>query len=311
MRRIEIFQYLSLVRYRGLTSIFKRFNDLDISVILDLEDSAQDLFSKKNTELLKKACRKGLVYISKIKIKPSIFLRINETKSSFFKKDIISVKESINNGMKLKGIFLPKVEDYKSISNVYELINGKKHNIKIVPIIETKKGYKNLEYILKEDKNNNIISAVHYGHFDFCLDNRIWPFSEPYHKEYWELVFPLIKLVIKYQKKFVHTPFPLIQNPYLFWSSANYILKKFKQVKLSMSLVNYDLRFIHRPKSIKSLRLKKMSNNKNYKIKFAKKIINSYLESKSQKKSFSLSNKRFIPPHQYLGAKYFLKQNDK
>ena len=28
MRRIEIFQYLSLVRYRGLTSIFKRFNDL-------------------------------------------------------------------------------------------------------------------------------------------------------------------------------------------------------------------------------------------------------------------------------------------
>ena len=35
MRRIEIFQYLSLVRYRGLTSIFKRFNDLDISVILE------------------------------------------------------------------------------------------------------------------------------------------------------------------------------------------------------------------------------------------------------------------------------------
>ena len=115
-------------------------------------------------------------------------------------------------------------------------------------------------------KNNNIISAIHYGHFDFCLDNRIWPFSDPYHKEYWELVFPLIKLVIKYQKKFVHTPFPLIQNPYLFWSSANYILKEFKEVKLSMSLVNYDLRFIHRPKSIKSLRLKKMSNNKNYKM---------------------------------------------
>ena len=54
-----------------LSKIYFRFpaSNLDISVILDLEDSAQDLFSKKNTELLKKACRKGLLYISKIKIK--------------------------------------------------------------------------------------------------------------------------------------------------------------------------------------------------------------------------------------------------
>ena len=89
------------------------------------------------------------------------------------------------------------------------------------------------------------------------------------------------------------------------------IIKKFKQIKLSMSLVNYDLRFINKPNLIKSLRLKKMSDNKNYKIKFAKKIINSYLESKSKIKSFSLSNKRFIPPHQYLVAKHFLKQNEK
>ena len=313
MKQIELFQYLSLVRYRGLTSIFKKFDKLNISLILDLEDSAKDLFSEENTEFLKKACRTGLVYISKMKlrIKPSIFLRINEIKSTFFKKDIISVNESINNGMKITGIFVPKVEDYKSINNIHKSIKGKKKNIKIVPIIETKKGYENLEYILEKDVNNNIISAIHYGHFDYCLDNKIWPFPEPYHKEYWKLIFPLIRLTIKYQKKFVQTPYPLVQNPLLFWSSANYILKQFKQIKLSMSLVNYDLRFINKPNLIKSIRLKKMSDNKNYKIKFAKKIINSYLESKSQKKSFSLSNKRFIPPHQYLAAKYFLKQNEK
>ena len=50
-----------------------------------------------------------------------------------------------------------------------------------------------------------------------------------------------------------------------------------------------------------------MSNDKSYKIKFAKKIILEYLKYKNQKKSFSLSKKRFIAPHQYLAAKYFLK----
>ena len=47
MEKVEIFQYLSLARYKGLTAIFKKFNDLDISLILDLEDSAQDLFNKR------------------------------------------------------------------------------------------------------------------------------------------------------------------------------------------------------------------------------------------------------------------------
>ena len=45
------------------------------------------------------------------------------------------------------------------------------------------------------------------------------------------------------------------------------------------------------------LKLKKMSFNKEYKIKFAHKIMNSYLETKKSKKSFSITSKRFIPPH--------------
>ena len=36
-----------------------------------------------------------------------------------------------------------------------------------------------------------------------------------------------------------------------------------------------------------------------------------YLDTKKDKKSFSLSDKRFIPPHQYLVAKYFIKKNEK
>ena len=50
-----------------------------------------------------------------------------------------------------------------------------------------------------------------------------------------------------------------------------------------------------------------MSLTQNYKVSFAKKIYNKYMKYKSKKKSFSLSRKRFIAPHQYLMAKKFLK----
>ena len=49
-----------------------------------------------------------------------------------------------------------------------------------------------------------------------------------------------------------------------------------------------------------------MSNQKEYKLIFAKKIYNEYINFKSSKKSFSLSKKRLISPHQYLVAKQIL-----
>ena len=49
-----------------------------------------------------------------------------------------------------------------------------------------------------------------------------------------------------------------------------------------------------------------MSQDKEYKIKFANKIINNYLATKKTKQSFSLSSKRFIPPHQFVSARFFL-----
>ena len=40
--KINTFQYLSLVRYKGLVSIYKKHEKNKVSIILDLEDSAQD-----------------------------------------------------------------------------------------------------------------------------------------------------------------------------------------------------------------------------------------------------------------------------
>ena len=64
---------------------------------------------------------------------------------------------------------------------------------------------------------------------------------------------------------------------------------------------------MERPKKIKTLKLKKMSKNKKYNINLANKIISEFIETNKSNKSFSISKKRFIPPHQYLVAKDFIK----
>ena len=167
----------------------------------------------------------------------------------------------------------------------------------------------NLDNILEKD-SSNIIESVHYGHFDYCLDRNLWPLPEPYHLEYWNIINKIAISLTKFNKRFIQTPFPLIQNHNFFWSSFKYLNEKYPDLNCSMSLVNYNPKFTNIPKFIRKLRLKKMSNNRSYNIAFAKKIIKYYLESKSKRKSFSLSNKRFIPPHQYILAKKYLEKYD-
>ena len=53
MKDPNIFLYICLVRYKAINLILKKFRKYNISIILDMEDSAQDLFDHKNNENLK------------------------------------------------------------------------------------------------------------------------------------------------------------------------------------------------------------------------------------------------------------------
>ena len=310
---IHALQYLSLVRFKALPKIIKNLTSQNIGIILDFEDSSKDIFSPKNTFLLKNECRKGFEFLNRIKIKnKKIFLRINGIKSQHFKKDIVVLKKNINKGFQVNSIFIPKIENYSEIIKIENLLNLKNKNIRLVPIIETKKGFENLNKIFEADKKNKYIYGIHYGHFDFCLNSRVWPMPEPYHKTYWENIFDIAHKCLNNNVYFIQTPFPIINNPKLFYQSAIYLRKNINKLKTYFTLVNYDLRFFKKNVyKIENLRLKKISNDSNFNLKFAKKITSEYESSKKNKKSFSLSKKRFIPPHQYILAKYFLNKNEK
>lgn len=309
MKNINTFLYICLVRYKSINLILKKFRKYNISLILDMEDSAQDLFDVENTKNLKKISREGLKFLYEKNILNNIntFIRINSQKSDFYEDDIKIINQVLNENSSIKGIFLPKVDNYSQIKDCYDQIEkSNTKNISIVPIIETKKGLHNLDHILAEDKERNIIQYIHYGHYDYCLDNQFWPFPEPYHSEYWKIVENISKKITFYKRKYIHTPFPLIENENIYWSSINHMREKIKINEINLSLVNIDMSYINQPKKIKEAKLKSISNDDDYKKIFAEKIVKEYLTNKSKNKSFSLSRKRFIPPHLYLGAKNFL-----
>ncbi len=308
MENINIFLYICLVRYKALNHILRKFKKYNISIILDIEDSAQDLFDEKNTSNLKKISREGLKYLCDKNILNDVntYVRINSQKSKYYEDDIKTIKQVLQKKSLIKGIFLPKVENYLQIENCYNQINANKNSVSIVPIIETKMGLENVENILAKDSNKMLIEYVHYGHYDYCLDNEFWPFPEPYHFKYWEIVKDINKKILDSKKKYIHTPFPLIENENIYWSSIKHMEKNLNMKEINLSLVNIDMNYINQPNKIKEAKLKNISEDIDYKRTFAEKIINEYLNKKSKNKSFSLSRKRFIPPHLYLGAKKFL-----
>jgi len=98
MNKIPVIQYLPLTRPKATKLFTKRLNNLNIMVILDLEDSAQDPFSIENTDQLKIQARNGLDSISKdssFKPKCKTYLRINGLNTKYFEDDIYNYLEEV------------------------------------------------------------------------------------------------------------------------------------------------------------------------------------------------------------------------
>ena len=304
-----IIQYLPLTRARATRRFLNKLDKKNIHTILDLEDSAQDPFDIEKTRVLKKEAREGLLNISetfKEKFNSKIFIRINAAHSEFFNDDIDCVIQSIKRGMPIGGLFLPKTEDYEDIERIHEILNQNEIHLDTVPMIETNQGYRNLSSILSEDLNNNLISKVHYGHFDYCLDSNLWPFPDPFHTDYWKIIKPMVELLTQHKKVYIHTPFPFPNDQELFWSSQFYLRALIPKLNFWACTLNAELSLSDCPLEIKDLYLEEINNNEDDLIAEAELIVNDYYQGRAIKRSFGVSSTRFIPPHQVLAAKEYL-----
>ena len=310
MQKIPLIQYLPLTRPKAAKLFLKKLHKADVMSILDLEDSAQDPFSKSRTADLKSSSRAGLDLISRdstINHTSKVYIRINAIGSEYYKDDINTVISAYKNGMKITGVFLPKVESYSNIEDLYKNLSIFNRKIEIVPMIETELGLNNLAEILKSDTINNYFSRIHYGHFDYCLDAKIWPFLDPVHSDFWVVVEKIVNLVQKFNKTYIHTPFPFTKNEELFWASSFHLKKLYPSLDFWISTLNSELSLSFQPKETIPFEISSPHFSKAFLINEANKICKNFLAGRANKRSFSVSNERFIPPHQYFAAKNYLK----
>lgn len=323
MKNMNLIQYLPLSHPKASLQVVKKLSHFGIMSILDIEDSVQDPFDIKKTIDLKEDARNNFLNFlykknwNTYNFNIPIYIRINSISSNFFDDDISFVKEIISNRFPISGVFLPKVESYQHISYTHELLCGKKNNyidskffFDVIPMIETVKGVSALNKILEIDINNQKFSKVHYGHFDYCQDAEIWPFPDPDHSSFWDLVKPIISLLCRYNKTYIHTPFPFPNDHNLFWSVANYIQSLYQKCDIWLCSLNSEISLSQDTEN-NILKLKKQNNSTSFGTDEAKMIIDNFIAGRANKRSFSMLKDRFIPPHQYRSAKAYLENLEK
>ncbi|MBM3184212.1 MAG: hypothetical protein FJZ64_02790 [Chlamydiae bacterium] len=181
----------------------------DREIVLDFEDTLQDLLFPENTARIKNQGR--LFFLELAKIAPELFknhrigIRINSLKSSEFKHDLKCLVE-LSKKVPLGCIIGPKTESSADVQRyLFHLKESRVQYREFLPIVETRKGVSKLSSIAKTIKENGLKYII-YGHADYSLGAGHWPFFEQNQLEFWEIVSPFIQTLEQAGIQYIHTP---------------------------------------------------------------------------------------------------------
>lgn len=308
----KIFQYVPMSKPKALSKMLPKIISLNANIILDIEDSVQDTLNQENTPILKEEARQSIPILidelleKGIDIGKNIYIRINSFESGELEKDIEIIKHICNKVDKI-GVFVPMVKHIDDLYNIKEYLHNEFQNVKIVPIIETVEGYRNLQEILDNAKIVNI-EYIHYGHYDYSLDSRQWPFLGQDEKSFWDFVSGVIARVEETGFKYMHTPFGSLTDEKLYKS----IIKKLTIVcskDFAVTALNYNqVLFAKDIDTAEELQYCEFNSINKYEL--AEDVVNIFENNQCSKRSFSVDIKKakFLTPHEYKMAKIYLEK---
>lgn len=306
----KIFQYVPMSKPKALSKMIPKIIHSDANIILDLEDSVQDTLNPKNTPLLKEEARRSIPIVieelhkKEIDISNNIYIRINSLESGELEHDIQIVK-NVCNYVEYIGVFTPMIKNVKDLYTIKSLLSEIFYKVKLIPIIETVNGYKNLQEILKNAIELNI-EYIHYGHYDYSLDSEQWPFVRQDEKIFWCFIDDIVQTIENSNIKYMHTPFGNLSDAKLYKS----IIKRLTnicQYSFAVTALNFNqVLFAHDISNAETLKYRRIETINKYEI--AKDIVNIFENNQCSKRSFSVDIKKanFITPHEYKMAKKIL-----
>jgi citrate lyase beta subunit len=207
----------------GFKEYFEKTQKSDAIFTFDLEDSIHDFSDQHKSTALKEKYRTILENILNENIdaiqKSSIAIRINHHSTHEFEKDIELLKRLKD--AHWQTIILPKTESVNEVQFVLQKLKSAKINFQNISIlIESEKGIVALEEIVSA--NINELHYVHFGHADYNLDRKIFPFKHQDQDDYWRWIERITRELKNTNIIFINSPFLLLNDRDLF----NYNLQK-------------------------------------------------------------------------------------
>jgi citrate lyase beta subunit len=308
----KVFQYVPMSMSNALTRIVPKIINIGAVPVLDIEDSVQDTLNPQNTPGLKKNAREAVPALiarcfDLADASRGVYLRINSQSSDEYSEDIGLLRGLLKAGYRI-GVFLPKINSADDLASFRDALEVDCSHLKVVPIIETVSSLNNINEILS-DRSGLDLDYIHYGHFDYSLDAKCWPFYEQTSQEFWAIVDDLICAVQNAGMRYMHTPFGQLYNYDLFQSVIRTVSSKCNR-EFAITALNYD-------QSTSGVRIgdgpsvEILPNTLQNKISIARKVVEEFEGNLRAKRSFAMNqgNGEFITPHHYKMAKAYIAQN--
>jgi len=282
--------------------------------VFDLEDAAFIPFNKKQTDTVKSNLRKEITSIlsSSYFKKQSIGIRINILSNLNFLKDINLLKK-FKEKIYWDCIFLPKVQNKSQLIRYIKIFRENDIQFKqVIPIIECKKGMKNLSGILSSTKDA-VLKKIAFGHCDYNLDCKNFPYHHHNSKQYIDLINPLINLIEENGFEFVNSPFLELDNYEGFNINLQYLKNicknKFSQVTLTLQQTRLCYEYNKSKSKTLAEHIKLKSKDIEDRKIFAENIISDYLSNLIPGRGFAMTKgeRELISPQEYISAMSYLK----
>ena len=207
MKKFTIYQCIPSYKPAATARIIQSILPFDCKILLDIEDSIQDIQFPAFTSQLKARAREYLIEIIQAIPGQKFCVRINSLSGSEygFDKELI---HTISN--RIESVFLPKIETVSELDRFY---NDFGDRFKLNLIIETQRGISNLDQILQSTHKSRI-EHIFFGNYDFHLDTKTYPIKEQRSPQYWDVVRPIIAKAEANGINFGNSPYVNIEDSY-------------------------------------------------------------------------------------------------
>ncbi len=306
MNQLQPYQF---IQYNHLTTIedLQKVYETGAIICFDFEDGIVDPMNAQNNEELKNEARKQFNRLYKLIREHiadcSIGVRINSIHSFYINDDFLTLT-----GKSIDVILLPKIENASDLNQNLKKITF--HNIKckkIIPIIETKKGFENFSDMIKSC--GTIINSYAFGHCDYNLSIRAYPFFHQDSWEYWKWINYLCK-VAGSNVEIINSPYLNVQNEMFFTSMLKYISDYKKSIKGQVTLSTKQSEWCQN-RSISEVFFESYLSNKNLisvDEQFANHLITNY-EKYNKTRGLTKCNGEIISLQEYRASKNYINEN--